>query len=399
MSAVSSILCPVTVRPDRLIQALKSNGWEVAGFRENRYVRLKGSLESGFSGPSVVVPLNRDAVDFDLLMNAAFETIRKLGESHWIRLMELLFTPDPVDRFRFRRETSTPRGLIPWRDGVQLIDSARRALIAGAKAYMEPSRHYSNRFGQFASRYLAHVLMGQSSTGSYVVNALVPTEAKIPIRKSADPTLKLDIEFAHGRDITSSCVRALEGTTEALKHFRSSGSMSGFEDRVNSGVSYELVMALRDVASGADQSGIKVELANRDQESNIPSQEETHSFEFTGGDVRILDRASTQLSASTASEHLQVRGRVHLLTRKEAGGPGVVGIDDGKRRYRVRFGSDEEYHRAVLAHYKDSQISVEGDLSREGTLHWLYNAELLLQPGVVATDSQSGAVAQQEMRF
>jgi hypothetical protein len=71
---------------------------------------------------------------------------------------------------------------------------------------------------------------------------------------------------------------------------------------------------------------------------------------------------------------------VHLLTRKEAGGPGVVGIDEGKHRYRVRFVADQDYNQAVMAHYDDRHIVVKGDHSKEGTLRWLYNAHLVSKP-------------------
>ena len=65
------------------------------------------------------------------------------------------------------------------------------------------------------------------------------------------------------------------------------------------------------------------------------------------------------------------------MTKKEADAPGVVGIDDGRHRYRVRLGSDEEYHEAVMAHDKNREIAIEGELSFEGTLRWLYSAQLL----------------------
>ena len=390
----------VPLNSHRWIEVLMRNGWEIVGSREHSYVRLAGQADLGTTPPSVVIPLNRGAEDFGLLMTAAFDTIRKLGDSTWMRLVETLLSLDPVDTFQFRKDTSTPKGLIPWEDGVELIDSARRALIAGAKAYREPSRYYANRFGQFAGRYLDQILMGQSSTGSYIVNALVPVETKIPIRKTAENTLGLkDFDYARGRDVTNSVVRALTAATEALSHYKLSGSMSGFDEQVNSGVSYELVVALRDVARGAVESDITIELAHVDQMPSSAPTVDAYSFEFSGSDVRVLEQASTQLSVPPPSKQLRVKGRVHLLTRKEADGPGVVGIDDGKYRYRVRFGSDEEYHQAVLAHYRDRNIVVEGDLSREGNLRWLYNAQLVSEGSTGPTTLPPDKLPQAQLGF
>ena len=363
--------------PMRLIEILKGNGWVTVGRREGIYERLRRSDDPNALGRSVVVPLDRTANDFDALMTAAIETIRRLGEDIWMRSIEPLLALAPVDRLRFRKETSAPSGLIAWKDGAELINSARGTLMASAKAYMEPSRHFSNRFGQFAGRYLDQVLMGQSGTGSYVVNALVPTEAKVLIRKTDVDALDLeDITFARGREVTGSVVRALEAATEALGHFKSSGSMAAFDEGVANGVSYELVVALRDVVGGADQSDIMIELTRPDQLSITEPAAETHHFEFSGGDASVLERVSVQLSAPAEAERLCVVGRVHLLTRTEAGGPGVFGIDDGTYRYRVRLSSDDEYHEAVMAHDEDRHIMVKGDLSKEGNFRRLYNAEL-----------------------
>ena len=369
------------VDPRRLIEILNGNGWVTVGRRAGTYERLRRRDDSSSTGLSVVIPLDRAANDFNTLMAAAIKTIHGFGEDVWARSIEPLLTVALVDRLRFRKETSAPRGLIAWKDGTELIESARLTLIAGAKAYMEPSRHFSNRLGQFANRYLDQVLMGQSGTGSYVINALVPSEAKISIRKADVHALELeDITFAHGREVTASVVRALEAAMEALDHFKKSGSMAAFDEGVASGVSYELVRALRDVAGGADQSDIVIQFSRSDEPDIIEPEAETYRFEFSGGDASVLERVSVQMSEPAQAERLCVEGRVHLLTRKEAGGPGVFGVDDGRYRYRVRLGSDDEYHEAVMAHDEDQHVMVEGDLSQEGNFRWLYNAQLMPSP-------------------
>ena len=63
-----------------------------------------------------------------------------------------------------------------------------------------------------------------------------------------------------------------------------------------------------------------------------------------------------------------------------AGTPGVVGIDDRRLHDRVPLVNDDEYHEAVLAHDQERVITVTGELSREGNLNWIYNAELVHRP-------------------
>jgi hypothetical protein len=76
-------------------------------------------------------------------------------------------------------------------------------------------------------------------------------------------------------------------------------------------------------------------------------------------------------------QNVRIEGRVHLLTKKQAGGAGVVGLDDGKRKYRVHLTSDADYHRAVKAHDEDRRVAVVGRLERQGNLTYLYSANLL----------------------
>ena len=370
-----------TVSPERLVMLLSGCGWEIAGRRAGVYVRLRGGAGANSFGTSVIVPLNPSASDYGLLMKAAVETVSSSSPETWRRSIEPLLGLTAADTFDFRKETSAPRGLIAWNDGSELIDSARRTLIAGAKAHRGPSRHFSNRHGRFASRYLDQVFMGQSEVGSYIVTAFAPTEASVPIRGTPEGTLGLGgVDTVRSRDVTLSVVVALEAASEAVDYYRSSGSMAGFSEQVDRGVSYELVTALRDITSGADQSDITVKLAPTDQPQTgePPPEPETRCFEFSGGDTGVLERAANQLSAPDKTERVVVEGRVHLLTKKEAGGPGVFGVDDGRRRYRVRLDSQQQqqYHEAVIAHDEDRSIVVEGDLSREGSLRWLYSARL-----------------------
>ncbi len=333
-------------------------------------------------------------------MAVALETLRGEWPIEWHRSIEPLLGMDAADVFDFRKETSAPRGLIPWNDGRDLIESARYTLVAGAKAHMEPSRHFSNRFGQFANRYLDQVLMGQSGVGSYIVTAMAPVTARVPIRKSSDATLGYDgIDEVSAREICTSVIRALEGATEALDHFKILGSMTGFEEQVNRGVSYELLRALRDMSAGADESDITVKVASMGGSLFQDVEPMIHRFQFTGGDTPILERASVQLSAPSENlnERVTVEGRVHLLTKKDVGIVGVVGVDDGDHRYRVRLSSDEEYHQAVMAHDEDRNIRVEGELSLEGSLRWLYGA--ILQTTLGSPRSQPSAGLGQQLEL
>ncbi len=353
----------------RLRARLEHVGWQVVGRRPGSYERLRDPD----TGISLVIPLNPSAPDYADLMAGALNVLRTRYAEVWVRALAPLFIAPSADTFEFCRETATPRGFIHWNDGKDLIHAAQGTLLAGAKYWREPATHYGNRFAQFASRYLNTILMGQTGTGSYVVTAFAPADITVQIQSTGQERLGLEgIDIVQAGAITEAVVRSLDATARAISQYRETASLSAFSDKVSEGVCYEMAMAMRDVVARSDGAEIRVEFHAAEGDGR-----KTRRFELLPTDAGILDVAAVELADSARPEPVRVTGRVHLLTKKEAAGPGVVGIDDGRRKYRLRLGSDEEYHRAVVAHDENGLVRVEGELSREGNISWLYGARLL----------------------
>ncbi len=341
----------------------------MSGEREGVYVRLAPPDGARLS---LVVPLNREAADYSLLLDAALETLRSRYTAFWSRRVSALTLGPTADAFRFVKETNAPTGTISWQDGQQLIEAARLTMVAGAKAFVEPARYFSNKHGQFAKRYLDTVLMGQTSPGSYIITAIAPADAHIPLRGGVATPIGLPDDYASSADITNRVVESIRATSDALVEYRSSRSFDSFIRRIGDGVSHEMATALQKLAADAD--GVRINV----QRPNAPSEDsEAEEFEFAGDDVAILGRAAALLVQPEQRDRVVVVGRVHLLTRKEAGGPGVVGIDDGKRKFRARLNADDEYHKAVVAHDENNLVQVSGEVERTGNLNWLYDARLI----------------------
>jgi hypothetical protein len=142
-------------------------------------------------------------------------------------------------------------------------------------------------------------------------------------------------------------------------------------------VSHEMVTALKGLVEGSDGAELSVEW---DAAIPLPAEVPTGPLYLQPGDVEVLSKADTELLARVANpEVITFTGWVHLLTRKEAGGPGVIGIDNityGKpRKIRVHL-SDDDYHRALRAHDEDRAVVVEGRIEREGNINWMYDGRL-----------------------
>lgn len=54
----------------------------------------------------------------------------------------------------------------------------------------------------------------------------------------------------------------------------------------------------------------------------------------------------------------------------------MFGVDSGDRKYRVRLKDPSQYHLAVTAHDDEKIVLVRGMLTREGNLHWMYDARI-----------------------
>lgn len=368
----------------RLVLLLEQSGWRLVGGQEGYYSRLANDDLANGREASLLVPTNPNSPDFSDLMSAVIHRLETDYTDLWRRELLPRLTMVRSDAIRFRKETSAPSGMIPWDEGQSMIVAARATLLAGAKSFIEPARYFSNRNGRFASRYLESVLMGQTAIGSYIVTAFASSDTNVALRSSDIPPIQYDgIDSVRGRIVTDSVVQAIGATVDALDAYRHGADMSAFDERVPRGVSHEMVSAVSALAENANTSSITVEWHSEDPISTEPSRVET--FEFSEDDVPILRTAAVHLVQVENIKNVRIIGRVHLLTKKQADGPGVVGVDDGKSKYRVRLDSDTSYHDAVRAHDEERPIEVQGELAREGTMNWLYNA-VLLRVGFLAEE-------------
>jgi hypothetical protein len=172
---------------------------------------------------------------------------------------------------------------------------------------------------------------------------------------------------------------AVEATAEALDHYRSMQSFAGFDEGVQRGISYEMTHALMLMTSNSDGADVSIKW---DPAAPVGPLQDDVSFEFKASDAAILSTASARLLSDTGPQPATLVGRVHLLTKKHLGGPGVFGIEtfdiedsNRARKVRVRL-SDEGYHEAVRAHDEDRAVRVSGTLEREGNMIWLYQARI-----------------------
>lgn len=364
--------------PRRLVHLLREAGWKQIGGRANAYLRFAPPNEERHPrGSSLLVPLQEEAPDFPELMQEAVRALRDFPNDSAVYTLLSRLTTSPTDQFAFAKETAAPKGWIRWDEGESLISSARGLLVAGAKTARKRLTYFGNRYGQFANRFLDEVMMGQTEVGSYVVRAYVPVDRAIPVRGGKDAEGGVHFigqDAVASREVSQTLVHSLASTVEAISHFRESNSLSAFTDP-ELGLSYEVVTAVKRIAADSDYANISVAW-EPDLGDSVSSEQE---FTFTAEHVPVLERAANELVQPETPRRVSAVGTVHLLSRLEAGGPGVVGVTtiSGNPAHKIRVHlSEEDYHRAVNAHDKGHIVHVQGDLEREGNLSWLYHAQI-----------------------
>ena len=380
-------LRPDQVDPERLSLLLVRHGWVPRGGRPGLYTRyaLEPNDEASTSGfaTSLLLPLNREMADYEDLLRVVLDQLTRLAPIHKAAAEEVLdgLRVIPGDEVRFRKETTTVRGTVPWPIGEELVVSSRDTLLAAAKARVSKSAYYGNKNGRFAHRFLDAVLMGQTEIGSYIVTAYTPVESVFHERETRDGRTPLPTVLAYtGREITQALVVALEATQEAAAHFESSASMSGFDDAIKRGVSRELAQAVLGLVEKAVEAEVRVDWAvQRSTQSNAVETNqvpEPVSFQFTGALAPVLEKAVARYAGMTPAEFVTALGWVSVVERPKRGAPGVVRLrvlrGSKANTIRVRL-TQEQFEVAADAIKDDQAIFVSGRQEKDGRTFWLYD--------------------------
>lgn len=362
------------INDERLVRILSQAGWNNFGGRAGLYSRWRPP--AGDESRGIIVPSDKGMADYVELLREAIAGALSLtkGDTSKVLMKLARYDQAPGDEIRFRKIAETVGGAIRWNTGAELFDSARTALIASAKSRKSPKAYFGQSNTPFARLYLDQVLMGQTQEGSYIVTAYSPAD-EIFHEKSIKNEPLPNISSYTGREIAETLVSGLTAAREAIDHHFRTGSLSGFDQGVQSGLSYELVVALQGMLNRSEGSDVAIEwdpIVNLEL-SSVPSE---FTLSFLPPDNAILERARVRFAEQAPAEIVTVVGSVTLLSRPRPGSPGVIVLDvlEGSRAKKVRVRlEDDSYAVALDAHRLNHALVVRGRQEKEGNYYWLYN--------------------------
>jgi hypothetical protein len=373
------------ITPEAAEQVLEELGWTQV---PTSYSSLHmWRLLNAPSRPRVLVPLDRELVDYTVRL---FDMLRTLSEVHpeevdW--LDRLLGTAHDVLRFELQVRDSPP-GTVGVEEGLALHDGVRNALNASAKAREQHRPYFGTSLRNHAASILRDLRFGVPAAGSFVVRVIVmPPEApqegelfaytqrRVELRRFAEEMLR-SLQVAESGE-TPAVLTSLDdpdrlGPDEAGVSTEQSEGEPEAGDLVEWGVSADLLSALYRASSNAK---VALTVAAEWSPDIPPNPEIPTRVAFSTDSLSRLAEVGTELKKSSTWDNAAVKGIIETLRRPE-GYSGVItvvaleGTAPKGKRVRMRL-VDDIYQSALEAHGREAVVTASGTLSQVGNRYWL----------------------------
>ena len=252
--------------------------------------------------------------------------------------------------------SDTAAGTIPINDGVLLIAKAKELVLAAAHSMYSKKKQFIGPTPKEARSYLDTLRLGQTESGSYVVNVIVPMQDSHIVDQVTVPNVPL------AQAITHNLVAGLEALEKASSVYEELGDIKAFDAAILSGASANMCDALL---------GFSGEQHNRAFEITVtgaPSplfESEPRKFHFDANHVELLERATSYYKDDYILHQRTLVGYIRKLSWPKDETSGTVTLQaqvgDVERNVQVELTGDD-YHLAVLAHDNSDLVKVNGDV-------------------------------------
>jgi hypothetical protein len=265
----------------------------------------------------------------------------------------------------------------PGRMGLEeasVLFSATRDLVLAAACSTHSRRAYfPNRKPLRAMEYIRKVRLAAPEAGSFVV----VLESPVAPAMSAAPTPPDPFAEPFERAVVLMLATAGARVRQSVGEATATGSLDRFADDVQAGVNANYCDALVRLLEEDDGRNVLLTFSwasSRPVQGIVPSQ-----LAFSRTDAEVLRAAARYLKERAPITGFELSGAVTRLqsAAPTAGGEVTIAglVDGGIRRVFVSLAGDD-YQRAVQAHHQELEVSVEGELVREGRSYRLGNPRM-----------------------
>jgi hypothetical protein len=370
--------------PEYLVELFQHFNWKQYSARPGYYEAWRDEKEN--ESFEILIPLMQDAEDYPYMAQRALKALISRYGHAAVEAATLL-----AKKHEKSLETSTwsqateDSGLIPWRTGEELFRTARLQFAAAAKSTQQASRNHRSTKPYIATDFLSKTMMGQTGAGSFIISAYTEADAKIfssNFAKEDSALIAKEGTMFRGSDILDTYENALEATRVGLSEYRKSPRIEVFLEKVASGLSSELLMALSLMVDGG-QTHIQMQRRRTNAQKFVTKEQ---VFEKSEGPT--LESVASKLALNPDPITVELIGEVVMLKRSATTTDKIQeiqlivseGADIRSAKIELR---DEDYVAAQRAHHQETNMTIRGTLVKEGRSWRLQNAagaEVLDQP-------------------
>ena len=356
-----------TITPTLLRQYLTSHGWSKEETWRNRIVVW--SMARDEQRNQILMPLNELSDTYPLRMSEAVSILAEVENRSQLNVYhEVLAGGADVIRLRVLNDNGTDRRSLS--DSAKLLSDARELLTSAARAAERPGQPvYRGRLSGEVTQYIDGVrpLPGYETDETLILHSRVPPDYGEQIdmgdlfhqpfgRRAA-------LALEHGLREVGNTVQEVLGGGEGI---------SLFEQAAQRGVSANMCDAVASLASRQD--GIEIGLSWAQVRPAIKSDTR---FGFAQSHADVLSDGANLLRRKNPFLDANITGEIVRLDRdshEEFDGQAVVlcELDRRPAALHVQFATQDK-EEVVRAFRNSIEISLDGDIHREGNRHVLKN--------------------------
>jgi hypothetical protein len=335
----------------------------------------------------LLIPLDPDLSDYARRMAEVVEGLAEhQGRPASEVLNDLLLPPSDVLRFRID-ELETQAGVVPLVQGIDLLEGARRAILASACSVVQPQTFHPRLSRAEAEQLLQACRLGQTERGSFTAVIACPLDAVGGEAISARP-MPLFEGTAGGetfhpaalgpepftRKATGLLMKSVARIVSAVDADQVTSLLGPASDHPP--ISANLCEALVMMQPSGDRSRLTIQASWSRTLPPPPGANWPSIVHLRGDDFPIVEKLAIALRparepkpsqfialvdalAGDPDEHNRVSGEVQLL---------VFDPEEGSFKARVNLNA-EDYHIAWEAHGTAGYVSLNGVLKPGGRVH------------------------------
>ncbi len=364
------------LRPLDVQNYARATGWQrVQGVKGDIAVYHRADLEDD----EIIVPQNPNYADYALRMAEAVSALSEAEHRLPGEIVADLLLP-PADVLRFREEGPTTQdGGIGLQDGIRLLSSVRKTLLATACDIVQPQRFHPRLSFAEAVQFVDSCRLGQTERGSFTATFICPLDVVPGVNTLSTDPFALFPELPSEpftRRVTKTLMGALEQVSRFINADQAERLVSPQEGDIV--VSSNFYQALAEMQPSDTRAGLRV-ASTWSRAITPPAMALPTSVHLRSEYFPLVAQVAETLRPDYKPRTGLFVGRVEALngeTNAEGRMQGEIEIeflqDEEAIRARIEL-SAEDYAQACDAHKNSEIVLVSGTLHRGRRLNAIRN--------------------------